>query len=309
MQLSSFAFVSLAVTEPMTLVRAVSRVLPAAQAIVPGYLAISPDPTVTTVQDLPPQAMSFIALGSKVPSLVFATVVVALLLAFPTFVWWLLWTVRSESYASALPTVFVMLVAIGGYALVTTALGEGLIGAERHNWLGALSMLAAVMLLPFVTWQLMTDLVRARIALTSALGVGILTAGWLLWSQGQPLGLGAMETLSDGEARSLEVSGYALDPWGVRRRICDGRRRAPRQRPHAALSAVTWRRPILDIPTRSEPDSRLRSRPTNGATSNPCACSSRAAPARSRRSTAAWSAVIPRFQRGFTRSHIASGMR
>jgi hypothetical protein len=216
-ELSSFAFLSLVATEPMTLVRAVSRVLPAAQAIVPGYLGISPEPGPASVQDLPPEAMSFIALGSKVKSVAFATVVVALLMAFPAFVWWLLWTVRRESETAALPTVFVMLVAIGGYSLATTALGEGIVGAERHNWLGALSMLAAVSLLPFVMWQLTTDLVRARIALTAALGVALLTSGWLLWSQGQPLGVGAVEALSEADGHLLQVSGFALDPWGVRR--------------------------------------------------------------------------------------------
>jgi hypothetical protein len=216
-QLSSFAFVALLVTEPMTLVRAVSRVLPAAQSVVPGYLGISPEATVATVQDLPPQAMSFIALASKVPSLAFATIAVALLMAFPAFVWWLLWTVRCDSSISALPTVFVMLVAIGGYSLVTTALGLGIVGAERHNWLGALSTLAAVALLPFVMWHLTTDLVRARIALTAALGVALLTAGWLLWSQGQPLGVGAVESFSEAEGHSLQIAGFAVDPWGVRR--------------------------------------------------------------------------------------------
>ncbi|HEY2628721.1 MAG TPA: hypothetical protein VGI57_06305 [Usitatibacter sp.] len=216
-QLSSFAFMALAVTEPMTLVRAVSRVLPAAQSIVPGYLAISPEPSIVTVQDLPPYAMSFIALGSRVPSVAFAMVVVALLMAFPTFVWWLLWTVRRESETAALPTVFVMLIAIGGYALATTALGEGIVGAERHNWIGALATLAAVALLPFVMWQLTTDLVRARIALTAALGVALLTSGWLLWSQSQPLGVGSMDSLSEREGNSLEIGGFALDPWGVRR--------------------------------------------------------------------------------------------
>ena len=215
-RLSSFAFAALLPTEPFTLLRTVSRVLPAAQAIVPGYLAISPENAIVSVQDLPPQAMSFIALLSRVPSLVFATAVVALLTAFPAFVLWLLWTARREPDVTALPTLFVMLVAIGGYSLATTALGEGIVGAERHNWLGALSTLAAVILLPVVMWQLTTDLLRARIALAVAFGVGLLTAGWLLWSQAQPLSVGATEKLNEAEGHTLEVSGFALDPWGVR---------------------------------------------------------------------------------------------
>jgi hypothetical protein len=215
--LSSFAFAQLLPTEPLTLVRAVSRVLPAAQAIVPGYLAISPESTIVSVQDLPPETMSFIALGSRVPSLVFATIVVAMLIAFPAFVLWLLWTVRSEPDAVALPTVFVMLIAIAGYSLATTTFGEGIFGAERHNWVGALSMLAAVILLPLVMWQLTTDLLRARLALAVAFGVGLLTAGWLLWSQNQQLAIGALDNISVHEGTVLEISGFALEPWGVRR--------------------------------------------------------------------------------------------
>lgn len=215
--LSSFAFTELIPTEPLTLLRAVSRVLPAAQAIVPGYLAISPESTIVSVQDLPPETMSFIALGSKVPSIVFATVVVGMLIAFPAFVLWLLWTVRSEPDAATLPTVFLMLVAIGGYALVTTAFGEGISGAERHNWVGALSMLAAVALLPLVMWQLTMDLLRARLALAVAFGVGLLTAGWLLWTQAQPMSIGSLESISQREGNVLEIGGFALDPWGVRR--------------------------------------------------------------------------------------------
>jgi len=215
--LSSFAFTELIPTEPLTLLRAASRVLPAAQAIVPGYLAISPESTIVSVQDLPPETMSFIALGSKVPSIVFATVVVGMLIAFPAFVLWLLWTVRSEPDAATLPTVFLMLVAIGGYSLVTTAFGEGISGAERHNWVGALSMLAAVALLPLVMWQLTMELLRARLALAVAFGVGLLTAGWLLWTQAQPMSIGSLESISQREGNVLEIGGFALDPWGVRR--------------------------------------------------------------------------------------------
>jgi hypothetical protein len=215
--LSSFAFASLIPTEPLTLLRAISRVLPAAQAIVPGYLAISPETTIVTVQDLPPETMSFIALLTKVPTLVFATVLAGLLIAFPAFVIWMLWAVRKEPDAVALSTIFVMLVATGGYSLATTALGEGIFGAERHNWVGALSIFAALVLLPLVMWQLTMELLRARIALAVAFGVCLLTAGWLLWTQGQPLSIGALEKISVAKGNVLEIGGFALDPWGVRR--------------------------------------------------------------------------------------------
>jgi hypothetical protein len=215
--LSSLAFLRLVPTEPLTLLRAVSRVLPAAESIVPGYLGVAAEGPIRSVSDLPPRAMSFVALMSKVPSMVFATIVVTLLVAFPVILWWMVWTVRNEPQYSSLPVAFSLFVAIGAYTLATTAFGEGIVGAERHNWLGALSTLAAVGLLPLVVWQLSGDIVRGRIALAATFGVILLAAGWLLWTQRQPLAIGGLDKIVEEKGRSLEVSGWALDPWGVRR--------------------------------------------------------------------------------------------
>ena len=74
LDLSPWAFARLVPTEPLTLLRAVSRVLPAAQSIVPGYLGISSEGPILTVSDLPPRAMSFVALLSSTSSMVFATI-------------------------------------------------------------------------------------------------------------------------------------------------------------------------------------------------------------------------------------------
>jgi len=216
-ELSSVAFLKLVPTEPLTLLRAVSRVLPAAQSVVPGYLGLSAEGPILTVSDLPPWAMSFIALLSSTSSMVFAAIIMTLLISFPLSLAWLLWTVRNEPELAALPTMFVMLITIGGYTLVTTAFGVGMVGAERHNWLGAIATLGAVLLLPLVVWQLSRDLLRARIALAAAFGVALLAAGWLLWSRQQPLAIGVLEKITEGKSRSLDVSGWALDPWGVRR--------------------------------------------------------------------------------------------
>jgi hypothetical protein len=161
--------------------------------------------------------MSFIALMSKVPSLVFATVVVTLLVAFPVVLWWMVWTVRNEPALAALPVAFALLVAIGGYSIATTAFGDGIPGAERHNWLGALAGFAAMGLLPLVVWQLSGDILRGRIALAASMGVLLLAAGWLLWTEHQPLAIGGLDKMVEEKGRRLEVSGWALDPWGVRR--------------------------------------------------------------------------------------------
>ncbi len=108
LDLSPFAFARLIPTEPLTLLRAATRVLPTTQAIVPGYLGISSEGPILTVSDLPPRAMSFVALLSSTSSMVFATIYMTLLIAFPLSLAWLLWTVKSEPDLAALPTVFVL---------------------------------------------------------------------------------------------------------------------------------------------------------------------------------------------------------
>lgn len=215
--LSSIAFMRLIPTEPFTLLRAVSRVLPAAQSVVPGYLGIAAEGPIRAVPDLPPRVMSFVALLSWTPSMVFAAIVMALLISFPVAVAWLVWTARNEAELSAVPLTYALLVAIAGYALATTALGDGIAGAERHNWPGAMATLAAVLFLPLVAWQLARDLLRARIALAAAFGVVLLAAGWVLWTRHQPLAIGVVDRVAEGTPRTLEVRGWALDPWGVRR--------------------------------------------------------------------------------------------
>lgn len=215
--LSSIAFMRLVPTEPITLLRAVSRVLPAAQSVVPGYLGIAAEGPIRAVPDLPPRVMSFVALLSWTPSMVFAAIVISLLVSFPLAVAWLIWTARKEPEHSAVPLTCLLLVAIAGYALATTALGDGIAGAERHNWPGTMATLAVVLFLPLVAWQLARDLLRARIALAAALGVALLAAGWVLWTRHQPLAIGVLDRVAEGTGRSLEVSGWALDPWGVRR--------------------------------------------------------------------------------------------
>ncbi|MEP7068699.1 MAG: hypothetical protein ABI789_05635 [Usitatibacter sp.] len=217
LKISSFAFLKLVPTEPLTLLRVISRVLPAAESIVPGYLGLAAAGPIRSVADLPPRAMSFIALMSKAPSMVFATIVVTLIVAFPVLVWWMVWTIRNEPAFCALPVAFTLLVAIGGYTIATTAFGDSIAGAARHNWLGALATMAAVGLLPLVVWQLSGDILRGRIALAATLGVILLASGWLLWTQHQPLAIGALDKMVEEKGRLLEVSGWALDPWGVRR--------------------------------------------------------------------------------------------
>lgn len=216
--LSSFAFLRLVPTEPFTLLRAVSRILPAAEAIAPGYLGISSEGQIRSVFDLPARVMSFVALLSSINAMVYSMVVMTMLISFPLALGWLIWTVRREPIElAALPLLFTSLIAIAGYSLATTAFGDGIVGAERHYWLGSLAMLAAVALLPLVIWQLSRDLLGGRIALAAVFGAVLLGCGWLLWTRDQPMAIGALERMARGPGGRLEVGGWALDPWGVRR--------------------------------------------------------------------------------------------
>lgn len=217
-ELSSFAFVRLVPTEPLTLLRAVSRILPAAEAIVPGYLGISSEGQIRNVYDLPARVMSFVALLSSISGMVYSMIVMTMLISFPLALAWLIWTVRNEPIdLAALPVLFTSLLAIAGYSLATTAFGDGIVGAERHHWLGSLAMLAAVALLPLVIWQLSRDLLGGRIALAAVFGAVLLGCGWLLWTRDQPMAIGSLERMARGPGGRLEVGGWALDPWGVRR--------------------------------------------------------------------------------------------
>ncbi len=217
-KLSALAFLKLAPTEPATLMRAVSRILPAAESVVPGYLGVAAEGPIRSIADLPPRAMSFLALLSSMPAMVYAMAVMTMLLAFPIALAWTVWTVKKEPVEmSALPLTFTLLVAIAGYALATTAFGGGIVGADRSNWLGSLSMLVAIGLLPLVIWQLSREILGARIALAASLGVVLLASGWLLWTRNEPMAIGALDRVSEGAGKSLEVGGWALDPWGVRR--------------------------------------------------------------------------------------------
>ena len=214
---SPFAFLRLLPTEPATLVRAASRVLPAAEAIVPGSLGLSAEGPIRAVSDLPPRAMSFVLFVTRMPAMLVATLVVALIIAFPFALGWLLWTVRREPAMCAIPATLVLLIAIAGYCLATTAFGDGIADAPRHNWLGTLATLATIPVLPLVGWQLSRDLLGARIAVAVVFGVALLAAGWLMWTRQATLAVGSLDRIAEAPGRALEVTGWALDPWGVKR--------------------------------------------------------------------------------------------
>jgi hypothetical protein len=96
-------------------------------------------------------------------------------------------------------------------------LGDSIAGVERRHWLGSIAALAAVALVPFVAHYAWNDFFRARVALVAAIGVLLLAVCWTAWTPSRGLAMGVTEKMAEGPNRSLQVSGWALDPWGVRR--------------------------------------------------------------------------------------------
>ena len=78
-------------------------------------------------------------------------------------------------------------------------------------------MLAALLLSPLVIWHLSRDYWASRVALVVAIGVAILGGGWFAWSRTAPLAIGTVERISPGPNHTLEISGWAIDPRGVKR--------------------------------------------------------------------------------------------
>jgi hypothetical protein len=89
--------------------------------------------------------------------------------------------------------------------------------AARVQSLGVLALLAAILVMPLVIVQLSADFWAGRVALAIAFGIFLLTCAWFAWSRTAPVAIGTVERFSVGNNRTLEVSGWALDPRGVKR--------------------------------------------------------------------------------------------
>lgn len=204
------------VAEPLRSLRAIARDLPASATLAPAALDISASPRVRHLGDLPPYVMSFTGLLADFPVTVWMMLYMTIMLTAPFAVLAVTWSMRRAPDVAGVFAAYAALSAIAAYVAIAVAMNaDG--DVARNLWLGSLGMLAAVIVLPLAATTLSRDAWAGPVALVIAFGIVLLAAGWLVWSRQQPIAIGALERIDAGPNKSLEVSGWALDPRGVRR--------------------------------------------------------------------------------------------
>jgi hypothetical protein len=202
--------------EPLRTVRELARVIPVSASLAPAGLDTSAAPGLQSVVDLPPYIMTFTGLLPRIPVVAWMMIAMTVILTAPLASLALSWSLRRPDVSTpAIPAAYAALAAIGAYAAIAAAVGAE--DASRILSLGWLAILAAVLMLPVLAWHLARDLWTGPVALVCAIGVLLLAGGWLAWSREQPIAVGAIERVTAGPGRTLEVSGWAIDPRGVRR--------------------------------------------------------------------------------------------
>ena len=203
-------------TEPLRSLRAMARDLPASATLTPDALDVSASPRMRHLSDLPPHIMSFTGLLADFPVTVWMMLYMVMVLTAPFAVLAVSWWMRRSPTTAGVFAVYAVLSAIAAYVAIAAALGsDG--DVARSVWLGSLAMLASVIVLPLAATTLSRDAWAGPVSLVAAIGIVLLAAGWLVWSRQQPIAIGALERIDAGPNKSLEVSGWALDPRGVRR--------------------------------------------------------------------------------------------
>jgi len=74
-----------------------------------------------------------------------------------------------------------------------------------------------VLMIPLLTWHLSRDPITGPIALVCLVGIVLMAGSWLAWTRTQPIAIGTVERITVNPQRALEVTGWALDPRGVKR--------------------------------------------------------------------------------------------
>jgi len=196
--------------------RGLARDIPASASIAPASLDISAGSSMRTIADLPPHVMSFTALLSRLPVTAWMMIVMVMILTTPfaaVAVWWA--RRRPGASTPAIPAVYTALVAVTAYIAVAAALGTG--DAARMLSIAWLAMLAAVIMIPLLTWHVSRDAVVGPIALVCLVGIVLMAGSWLAWTRTHPVAIGTVERITVNPQKALEVTGWALDPRGVKR--------------------------------------------------------------------------------------------
>jgi hypothetical protein len=162
--------------------------------------------------------MSFAGLVSTVPAPISMMIAMIVIATLPFAVAWLTWVARRPAdETTAVPAVYTALVAIAAYCAIATSYATGATDIARSQWLGALALLAAIAMLPLVAWHISREFWAGRIALAVMFGILLLAGGWFAWARTEPLAIGAIERVAPGANRTLEVSGWTIDPRGLKR--------------------------------------------------------------------------------------------
>jgi hypothetical protein len=213
--------------EPAALGRAVARVMPGTQELVPlpGTMAGA---NRVPVNGLPWWLASPVhALAWRLPMTAYAAMVIAVALAAPIgFLAALGWARPSRTQHGTEILLAMLLGVITLYALTTTVFGDGFSEAGRHFLTGSLAVYAAWIGVAFaipslvLRWieapkQRVLEMVGAVLAV-SAIAFGVSYA--IGWARTQPLVMGLIdEPVSRDIAPGvpIKVSGWALDPAGI----------------------------------------------------------------------------------------------
>jgi hypothetical protein len=196
--------------------RELARDIPASASIAPPTLDISASAAMRTIADLPPHIMSFTALLSHIPVVAWMMIAMSMILTLPFAVVAAWWSYRRAGASTpAIPAVYSALIAVTAYIAIAAALGTG--DAARMLSIGWLAMLAAIVMLPLMAWHLSQDSWAGPIALVCLVGIVLLAGSWVAWTRRQPIAIGAVERIATSQQNTLEVTGWALDPRGVKR--------------------------------------------------------------------------------------------
>jgi len=225
-RLGSLAFTRLARSDSDALVRSVVRVLPATQEMAPVLGTLAGDRRVM-LNELPWWLRSPLHAASwRMPAMVYACLMIAVILALPlVFLSALAWA-RPEHDEGAPLLPAMMLSGTLAYTLLTTVFGDGLSEASRHFLPGHLAAFGA--LIAFVIgapsamalWWTEPRAKGFQIAAALAAVVVILlgTIFGIRWARDQPLALGHLDE-PPGRAYTagtgLLLRGWAIDPFGV----------------------------------------------------------------------------------------------
>ncbi len=227
LKLSSVAFLRVGRAEPAALGRAVARVLPGTQEVVPrlGTLAGAKwEP----VNRLPWWLASPLhALVWRLPMTAYAVMLIAVMLAAPLGLLAAFgWARPSRTQHGAEILLAMLLGGVTLYTLVTTIFGDGFSEASRHFLPGNLAMYVALIGAMFAIVSLALRWIEApkqRWLEMVATVLGVAAIAWgasyaIGWARTQPLAMGLIDMPDRRDVTPgapLKVSGWTLDPAGV----------------------------------------------------------------------------------------------